>query len=283
MQVSVELNLSELAKRLTNNPNPRTIHGKPPEHRIRLASLDSFLGLFSSSTPAGAPNTEARTFYYLSDHLGTAQLLVDQEQTIVWKGEFKPFGQVDTIINDLDNNFRFPGQYFDGESGLYQNWHRYYDPAVGRYVSADPIGLAGGINLYGYAGSDSVNGLDPSGLKCRDCEQERTDCRKRANNLYIKMLDMEQEGYESARKRLSTAEAWALKQCEWYRINCNYVAYKSCRVGVLGLYAMEQGALRTAHVALMGEIIAAWGVALTGCELDYQTCGTSNRIECCDN
>ena len=115
-----EINLNELALNLTNNPSPKTIHGTPPEYRIRLASLDSFFGLFATSATAVTPNTELRTFYYVSDHLGTAQLMVDQEQTVVWKGEFKPFGQVDTVINELDNNFRFPGQYFDTESGLHQ-------------------------------------------------------------------------------------------------------------------------------------------------------------------
>ena len=121
MQVSVELNLSDLAGNLTNNPNPRIIHGKAPEYRVRLASLGSLLGMFTGSVTAATPNTEARTFYYLSDHLGTAQLLVDQEQTVVWKGEFKPFGQVDTVINELDNNFRFPGQCHDAETGLHYN------------------------------------------------------------------------------------------------------------------------------------------------------------------
>jgi RHS repeat-associated protein len=47
-------------------------------------------------------------------------------------------------------NIRLPGQYHDAETGLHYNWHRYYDPNTGRYISADPIGIAGGLNLYGY-------------------------------------------------------------------------------------------------------------------------------------
>ncbi len=62
------------------------------------------------------------------------------------------------------DRFRFPGQYFDNETGLHYNLSRYYDPELGRYLETDPIGQAGGLNLYAYAGADPVNALDPFGL-----------------------------------------------------------------------------------------------------------------------
>jgi len=57
-----------------------------------------------------------------------------------------------------------PGQYFDAETGLHYNWHRYYDPSTGRYLTPDPIGFAGGMNLYAYVQNDPVNRIDPYGL-----------------------------------------------------------------------------------------------------------------------
>jgi len=56
------------------------------------------------------------------------------------------------------------GQYFDSETGLHHNYHRYYDPRTGRYISPDPIGLVGGINLYTYTSNNPTNAIDPLGL-----------------------------------------------------------------------------------------------------------------------
>ena len=56
------------------------------------------------------------------------------------------------------------GQYYDGETGLHYNYHRYFDPRTGRYLTPDPIGLDGGINLYTYVENDPVNWVDPYGL-----------------------------------------------------------------------------------------------------------------------
>jgi RHS repeat-associated protein len=68
-------------------------------------------------------------------------------------------------------NLRFAGQYEDSESGYHYNWHRYYDPSTGRYLTPDPIGLAGGLNGYGYAGQDPMGAVDPTGLASEALDQ----------------------------------------------------------------------------------------------------------------
>ncbi len=120
---------------------------------------------------SGVTNGGAGQIYYAhNDHLGTPKLLTNSAGKPVWQASYTPFGLA-TINADVDNNgvavtlnIRFPGQYYDAESGLHYNWFRYYDPAIGRYVTSDPIGLAGGMNTYGYVGGNPVNRMDSTGL-----------------------------------------------------------------------------------------------------------------------
>jgi RHS repeat-associated protein len=69
-----------------------------------------------------------------------------------------------SALGDFTCNLRLPGQYFDRETNLHYNYFRDYDPLIGRYVEADPIGLLGGINLHTYVGSKPTMHTDPMGL-----------------------------------------------------------------------------------------------------------------------
>ena len=89
---------------------------------------------------------------------------------IVWRWDSEPFGTAAANQDpDGDGNLfvynpRFPGQYYDAETGLNYNYHRDYDPGTGRYVESDPIGLNGGsYSTYAYGGGSPVNNIDPSG------------------------------------------------------------------------------------------------------------------------
>ncbi len=105
-----------------------------------------------------------QVYFYVKDHLDTPQKVVDESGDVKWTGEYSAFGEVTVSLNDVTNHFRFPGQYLDGETGLYYNYQRYYDPTLGRYMSEDQIGFIDGVNLYQYVLSNPVVLIDPFGL-----------------------------------------------------------------------------------------------------------------------
>ena len=101
--------------------------------------------------------------YFHLDHLGTPIEMTDRVGKTVWEASYQAWGEVEMVSGSLKQPFRFQGQYFDEESGLHYNRFRYYDPSSGRFVSQDPIGLLGGVNLYEYA-PNPISWLDPLGL-----------------------------------------------------------------------------------------------------------------------
>ena len=105
-------------------------------------------------------------YFYQNDHLGTPQKLIALNGSVVWSMKAQAFG-ASTVdpSSTVTNNLHFPGQYYDAETGLYQNWYRYYDPKIGRYLTEDPIGLVGDLNVYTYSGNNAVNYKDAFGLK----------------------------------------------------------------------------------------------------------------------
>ena len=117
-------------------------------------------------------NQKTRTFWYQNDHLGTPHSLTDSLGALVYSCTYNAYGQVQTETQHqqqerglrVETNLRFQGQYADEETGLFYNLNRYYDPGLGRYLTADPIGLLGGVNQYQYVDGNPINAFDPLGL-----------------------------------------------------------------------------------------------------------------------
>ncbi|MDP3453882.1 RHS repeat-associated core domain-containing protein [Methyloversatilis sp.] len=112
----------------------------------------------------------ARILYFELDQLGTPRQARERVGTIVWRWESNGYG-TSAANDDPDGNgqpttvnLRFPGQYFDEESGLHYNWHRYYVPRLGRYLSSDPIGIEGGWNTFSYVDGNPLGDTDIRGL-----------------------------------------------------------------------------------------------------------------------
>ena len=119
------------------------------------------------STQPGS--NEPAVHYIHTDHLNTPRVVLDTNNRTRWRWLGDPFGgsfpETDPEgLGAFTFNLRFPGQYADLEGGFYYNYHRYYDPATGRYVQSDPIGLQGGINTYAYVENNPLRYTDPMGL-----------------------------------------------------------------------------------------------------------------------
>ena len=127
--------------------------------------------------------TPTDLYYVETDHLGTPRTLVSSaRQTVVWswdaldaKGAFgasAPDADPDHDGVPMVFNLRFPGQYYDAETGLHYNYFRDYEPATGRYIESDPIGHEGGLAVYGYALDSPLYYFDTLGLEpqCDGCD-----------------------------------------------------------------------------------------------------------------
>ena len=109
--------------------------------------------------------SDSRGYYYHSDGLGSVVSLTDFAGTKAADYTYKAFGGMRSQTGSVSNPWLFTGRQFDQESGLYFYRNRYYEPRAGRFITRDPIGIAGGINLYGYVDNNPVNLLDPFGLE----------------------------------------------------------------------------------------------------------------------
>ena len=102
------------------------------------------------------------------DQIGVPREMTDSQGKLLWKGRYDAWGQ---LIHDSNRHaqrsthqpFRLQNQYFDQETGLHYNFLRYYEPTLGRFITQDPIGLMGGMNLYRFEGTVQ-NQVDPLGL-----------------------------------------------------------------------------------------------------------------------
>ena len=118
-------------------------------------------------TRSGQERYDQRFYAIVTDLIGTPTELVDAKGALAWHEHTTVWGEaLGRYTSTTSTPLRFPGQYFDAETGLHYNYHRYYDPTTARYASADPLGLAPSPNPYAYV-ENPTRWIDPLGLmKC---------------------------------------------------------------------------------------------------------------------
>jgi len=134
--------------------------------------LGAPVGVIKQTGTAGASNIAISLYNVSTDQVGAPRVITRQsDEAIVWRWDSaETFGatapdQNPNSLGIFSFNQRLPGQVFDVESGLFQNWNREYNARIGRYMQSDPIGLRGGPNGYLYVGADPLSLTDRTGLQ----------------------------------------------------------------------------------------------------------------------
>ncbi|MBC5785079.1 Ig-like domain repeat protein [Ramlibacter sp. USB13] len=144
-------------------------NGTPLYETIYLGTTP--VGVLKQTGTAANSDLAVTPYNVHADHLDTPRVITKQDHTIVWRWDAaEAFGatapdQNPSGLGAFAYNQRFPGQVFDSETGLFQNWNRDYDARIGRYRQSDPIGLAGGINTFSYVEASPLSAIDPHGLQ----------------------------------------------------------------------------------------------------------------------
>jgi RHS repeat-associated protein len=123
----------------------------PARHELRQAGAGTW--------PVAGSRPASRE----ADHLGRTIRITDAAKATVWQATWLPWVAPYQITGALTLDARFPGQCYQLEAGLHYNWHRHYDPTLGRYTQADPLGFVGGPSVYGYARESPQQYIDPDG------------------------------------------------------------------------------------------------------------------------
>lgn len=120
----------------------------------------------------GFEESGATDYFYTRDHLGSVREVIGSDgTTIASRVSYEPWGKATETGSGALSDFAFTGHHFDRPTGLSLTWWRGYDPALGRWLSADPIGLRGGLNLYGYVSNAPIDFTDPDGHGIRRFEK----------------------------------------------------------------------------------------------------------------
>lgn len=140
------------------------------EYLLKAVAVDNHNGASEDWAAVRVTSTVAQLYFIEVDHLNTPRLIENQSQQAMWRwDQQEPFGASLPDQNPtpglgvFEFPLRFPGQYYDKEWNLAYNYFRDYDPAIGRYIQSDPIGLLAGLNTYSYVNSNPLTLVDPRG------------------------------------------------------------------------------------------------------------------------
>lgn len=241
-------------------PGTYTLTAQATDNNGYTATTSAVTVTVASAGGTGTGTGGTEQMYDIStDQINSPRMITDVSGNAVWQWDnTDPFG--DNLPNQDPNgtgnqfvfNLRFPGQYFDLETGTHYNYYRNYDPTTGRYLQSDPIGLKGGINTYAYVGGNPFGysdrfGLEPmsdysrlgklyrelTGANKRECKIKEIQKRRNACDALLA------KGFSG--KPLTPSEQYSL---EYLMKQANIDALEAVKIGInVGLEAYKQGGM----------------------------------------
>jgi RHS repeat-associated protein len=180
--------------------------GQPPPAEICIVNWEFDPDGFAPISKAEGE----RSYLCVNDVAGNPRELVTRQGEVVWRGLYSALGAL--VAEESKDGVRCPvrlqGQWADDETGLFYNRFRYYDPSVGRFISPDPIGLAGGMNVYTYP-ANTTGWIDPYGLATKKGKDGCNGSPKGANNPVVRRAaGTGQEAHRQIQKRLEDQEGY---------------------------------------------------------------------------
>src|SRR5262249_26810624 len=153
-----------------------------PDGSLRLYVYEDEVSLvpllFVDYASRDADPASGKVYFVFTNHLGAPLRVEDGQGRVAWLASVGPYGQTEVHpTSRVELSLRWPGHYFDPETGLHYNRFRYYDPVLGRYLQSDPLGLAGGLNTYAY----TANPLTAVDLDGRSATRVHPHTIQRAN------------------------------------------------------------------------------------------------------
>lgn len=124
-------------------------------------------------------------YFFTKDHLGSVREVIDTSGEIRARYDYDPYGRRSQLSGSFSSDLAFTGHYFHGPSQLYLTPYRAYDPDTARWLSKDPLGERGGLNLYGYGFNEPINSIDMNGLDVYELRRTAHACGGSLDHTFI--------------------------------------------------------------------------------------------------
>ena len=212
-------------------------------------------------------------YFYQNDHLGTPQKLTAQNGMVAWSASYSAFGEATVDTEFITNNLRFPGQYYDEETGLHYNFQRYYDPEIGRYISVDPIGFLGGSHLFIYSKNNPLKLYDTSGLY--PCSPRHGSMIPPEKSVWLisHLQEQADQHLETLMRQTNNYSEVAVLSWTRNRNRLNFIGSFGKSLGVIGhqqtnkfVYTCKYGWIDHAHFFNNARMVYQFGLTVPGAE-----------------